>query len=373
MSELARIIERRNLESLVIEFKDKVKALGTTVLGGGLNYLTHVVFKTVCKDFNDSDPSNYARRIVKLLNLPTDTTAVFLTAVDVLNNKVVKLSNDPVTSLVICTAGLENPSCIYGLRKSSQTLSTINVLVVVDCRFSEEGLVDLFRTVTEAKALATIDLGLSCGPYRATGTVSDAIVVSHILRDSGNEVRYAGMATNIGNTIAKLVYQAVCEASYRDLSLEREFKILTGLNLSEIVDIALKAYLKSSIPGIGLDHVKNLIEHELSSVIQDPNVWCFIQCAKCLDALGSVGRIRGLTPQEYVNDSTRIVADEILGIALALYINGWKALFSYYWIERLKAYRALSKIKNLPMFMDDIISSIIGSILSKIYDKLLGN
>ncbi len=372
MFKFAEIFEKRHLSALIVNFRGRIRALGTTVLGGGLKYLTHVVFKTVDENFNHPEPSNYARELVLELGLPQTTTAVFLTAVDVLDNKVVKYSEKPVDILTICTVGLENPSCIYSLGSSPNSVSTINILGVVDVELTDEGLVDLFRTITEAKTLAVVDLGLSCGSYRASGTVSDAVIAGHTIANSHKDrIKYAGMATDIGNAIARLVYESVHEAVLKNLTDDEELKLITDFSLDELVDLALKAYSRSPVPGIDLDYVRRLVREELRSLIQDPNVWSFIHCAKCLDLLGSVGRIRGLSVQEYLDDSTRIVADEILGIALALYINGWKALFNYYWIENMKSKDELAEIGKASMFMDDIITSIIGSILSKAYDKLL--
>ena len=88
-----------------------------------------------------------------------------------------------------------------------------------------------------------------------------------------------------------------------------------------------------------------------------------------LECKGSIGAIPYLIKSEYMNDSPKIIADELLGMTLSIYINGWKGLFCYYWVERLKS--KIKEIKSLPMFTDDLICSLIGAILSRVYDKFL--
>ncbi|MEM4868581.1 MAG: hypothetical protein QXK54_07180, partial [Ignisphaera sp.] len=71
----------------------------------------------------------------------------------------------------------------------------------------------------------------------------------------------------------------------------------------------------------------------------------------------------------YKSDSPGIIVDELVGKALAEYINGFKGLLMYYWIERLKERGETPILKLLPPIADDIVAALIGGILSKIYDK----
>ena len=70
---------------------------------------------------------------------------------------------------------------------------TINVGVFVKEGLNLNGLVDLVRTVTEAKSGALRDLGLNL-----TGTVSDAVAVGSVV----GEGYFAGPGTKLGKEIA---------------------------------------------------------------------------------------------------------------------------------------------------------------------------
>ncbi|ARM76199.1 adenosylcobinamide amidohydrolase [Acidianus manzaensis] len=73
---------------------------------------------------------------------------------------------------------------------------TINIGVFVNHGLTINGLVDLIRTVTEAKSGALRDLS-----YKLTGTVSDAVAVGGLV---GNEY-FIGPGTELGKNIAKNV------------------------------------------------------------------------------------------------------------------------------------------------------------------------
>ncbi|AWR97496.1 CoF synthetase [Acidianus sulfidivorans JP7] len=79
---------------------------------------------------------------------------------------------------------------------------TINIAVLVDRGLAINGLVDLIRTVTEAKSGALRDLS-----YKLTGTVSDAIAVGSLI---GNEY-FIGPGTELGKIISKKVKNTLIE------------------------------------------------------------------------------------------------------------------------------------------------------------------
>ncbi|QGA54040.1 CoF synthetase [Sulfolobus sp. E5-1-F] len=79
---------------------------------------------------------------------------------------------------------------------------TINIGVFVNKGLNVNGLVDLIRTVTEAKASALRDLG-----YNFTGTVSDAVAVGSL---PGNEY-FIGPGTELGKRIAFDIRKTIVE------------------------------------------------------------------------------------------------------------------------------------------------------------------
>ncbi len=365
---MLRITTISEKNSLIIEFPLRVRAISSTILGGGLRELTHTVFHRVGEDFNDPNPREYAIRLVRDLGLPIDTTAVFLTAVDVVNEyRVVEDKRFGVE--VVGTIGFKPLACIGEIQ--GRIPSTINILVYTSKSLSVNALVDLVMTASSAKTLALVDLALSCRKpslSRAYATATDAIIVASPIETGGED--YGGPATPIGSATAKLVYDLILSHGLAKLDINDRLENILGVNIEWIIDSSLKIYSNAPVPGVPVEKIRRLVEYNLVRLLRDPNVWSMLMASHCLDKYGLAGTIPGLTRSEYTMDSKRIVSDELLGIMLALYVNGWKALFSYYWVDRLK--NELEEFKDKPMFIDDILASLIGSILSKVYDEYLG-
>ncbi len=353
-------------DTLIIEFLKPVKSLSSTVLGSGFRRLTHVMFHKVNKDFNEEDPEIYARDIASRYKLPTDTTAVFLTAADVTKEYIDREIESPIKTRFIATIGFSPLACVG--KKLRNEASTINMLLVVDKNLSYRALAELTGLVSSLKTLALVDLGFSCNNYgRAYATVTDAFIVAS--EETGVEERYCGPATVIGNTVSNLVYTAIVEYGLNKMDLNVKFKNIFGVDVDWLIDTAVKLYMNAPIPNISIEDVRKEIAFELSKVLKDPNIWALGLAARSLDHHGLAGAIPYLEKNEYTGDSTKIISDEILGIAFSIYVNGWKGMFSYYWIDRIK--EELKEFKSKPMFIDDILASFIGSILSKVYDKHL--
>ena len=353
-------------DTLIIEFLKPVKSLSSTVLGGGFRRLTHVMFHEVGKNFNEKKPEKYARDIVSRYKLPTDTTAVFLTAVDVAREYVDREIESPIKSRFVATLGFSPLACIG--KKIHNGSSTINMLLVVDKNLSNSALAELSGLISSLKTLALVDLGFSCNNYgRAYATVTDAFIVAS--EEVGVEERYCGPATMIGSAVSNLVYTAIVDYSLKRIDLDVKFKNIFSIDTDWLIDTAVKLYMNAPIPNVSIEDIRKDFAFELSKVLKDPNIWALGLAAWSLDHYGLAGTIPYLEKNEYIDDSTRIIADELLGIAFSIYVNGWKGMFSYYWIDRIK--EQLEEFKNKPMFIDDILASFIGSILSKVYDKYL--
>ncbi|MET1101971.1 MAG: bifunctional adenosylcobinamide hydrolase/alpha-ribazole phosphatase CbiS [Pyrodictiaceae archaeon] len=363
------LLRKNSLKDLlIIEFSEPVKALSSTTLGGGLRELTHVVFHRVSENFNDPNPENYAKELVREMGLPIETTAVFLTAVDVVKEHVDREIEHPVKARMIATIGFTPLVCI-GSKESIHQHATINILLVIDRNLSSSALVDIVSLIGSLKTLALMDLGLSCNYHgRAYSTATDAIIVAS--KRSGSREMYGGPVTDVGYTVSKLVYETIVEYGLKKLDLHTKFKNIFGVTIDWLVDTAVKLYMHAPIPNVAVDDIKKDIVHELSRLLKDPNIWALGLAARLLDHYGLAGTIPHLRKEEYLNDSKKILVDELLGIILSTYVNGWKGMFSYYWIDRIK--HQLKMFKDKPMFIDDLLASIIGSILSRVYDKYLG-
>ena len=357
-------------DTVVVGFEERVRALSSTIVGGGLRELTHVVFHRVDPDFDESDPAKYARGLLERLALPKDGTAVFLTAVDVVKERVELHVDYPAGITLVGSVGLGPTVCIGG-GGHGRRLGTINLLLFVEKCLTDNALVDLAGVVWGAKALALVDLGLSKGFNlgRVYATATDALVVASAT--DGEVEIYGGPATPIGAEVAGLVYEAILSSGLKGLSEGERFRNVFGVDLDWVSDTASELYLKAPIPGLSREEVRREVEEEVKGLLKDPNVWALALAARDLDWHGLAGALPGLDREEYLGDSHKILADELLGIALALYVNGWKGLFAYYWIDSTK--EGLREFEDKPMFMDDILASLVGSVLSRLYDRHKGS
>lgn len=71
-------------------------------------------------------------------------------------------------------------------------------------------------------------------------------------------------------------------------------------------------------------------------------------------------------PELNKEDPCYLIADEVLGMNIANYINGTNAIFEFYRYDRKKP-GILSKLK---LFIDDIIGGLIAGIMSRIYEDI---
>jgi len=354
---------------LVINFKDIVYALSSTVYGYGFKKLTHVIFKKVEKDFNVASPEEYSLNLIKEIGLPLNSTAVFLTAVDVVKEYIYKNIEEPVPISIVATLGYSNFTCMREVNEKYLP-STINILIVIDSKLTENAFIDLVGVVNSVKTLAFTDMLLSCDNHRkAFATITDALIISSYQR--GNLFRYGGAGTLIGSNVAKMIYEIILKGINDKISLRDRFRYIFGYDLEDLKKLALRIYKESPIPNIKTEDIKSIIDEEIKKLLNDPNIWAFGLAFRELDYKGSLGAIPYLSIEEYNSDTTKIIADEILGIALSTYINGWKGMFSYYWIDRIK--EKIEEFEGLPMFIDDLIGSLIGAILSRIYDRFLNS
>ncbi len=345
--------------NLILEF-DREMDIMTTVHINAITKSKFIVINQVEKDFKTKDVEEFKKRALKSIGL-NENTPVFLTAVDVKNYK----TKENEFGGVLITAGFEIPNCIYQKELFNGICGgTINIISWVNLKLTPNGLLDLFRTVTETKCLASSDLLLRC-ESRASGTSSDGIGVAAEISNDG--FMFSGLATYHGNAIARLIYETLISFDNKQSLLKRSL----GMSLEELVEQAMIVYNNAPVPNVDEKTVYNMIYNELDNELKDPNVWSYIIAARELDLRGVSDTFPYLNKEEFEKDSKRIIADEAIASSLSIYLSGFKGLTSTYWVDTIKDKENL-KFSHLPMFEDDIVSALIGSTLSKIYDKLLG-
>jgi alpha-ribazole phosphatase CobZ len=146
----------------------------------------------------------------------------------------------------------------------------------------------------------------------------------------------------------------------RILDLEKRL-VKEGINLEDLINTALEMYIPHPKLGSKEEMVRKLREG-FKEAFQDINVCALVIAGLYLEEAGKKGLIPGLSGKEYEKDPVHLIADELLGIQIAQYIAGSRALFEFERFDKKKP----GILKKLPPIMDDIIGGLIAGVLVKV-------
>jgi len=186
--------------TLIIE--GKFEALSSGLLGGWKN--VEYIFNHTVNNFDYANPVGYLRRTAEKLGLRNYFG--LLTSVPMDKLAVVRIGE--VTAFV--TAGVLNHNeRIANACKTAitDTIGTINIIVVIEANVSSGGMVNAVITATEAKSTALLEEG-----YMFTGTNTDAVVIAKTGETGGRYYEYAGPASELGSKIWRAVKEGVKES-----------------------------------------------------------------------------------------------------------------------------------------------------------------
>ncbi|HWQ18900.1 MAG TPA: alpha-ribazole phosphatase CobZ [Methanotrichaceae archaeon] len=137
-----------------------------------------------------------------------------------------------------------------------------------------------------------------------------------------------------------------------------------GISIDEIVASALELYFPH--PGVETrDKAEQVFRRELEIALADPNLALLIYAGVLLEAEGKKESLPNLKQSDYDNDLTCLIADEVLGLAIAKYIGGYKGMFDYVRYDKAKP----GILGTLGPFMDDIIGGLIGGVSANMYTR----
>lgn len=344
---------------IIIRFEDEVTCLSSAPYNGGLVKTSCLLNYKVPKSFNCENPEIQIRKFLEELSLPENTVA-FITAADLNKYSSMEYKDSSLELFVLSTVGLSNARSI-GEKPYKLIPSTINTFVIVDRKLAQAAMVNAISTITEAKSLAMFVLDIRSVTNRdiAIGTSTDAIAMVSL--GKGNELKYAGTATEVGSAISNLVFQCVIKGALNEVgfSLMRRLKE-RGITFEELYSAA-----KEGIVGKIPKDFKKKFKDELIKFAEDPNVCSLLIASMRLEDEAKRGIIPNLSIEEYKNDSSKIIVDEVIGEAIANYIAGTKGVNNFRYYDMLKP----GIISKLPMFTDDAICGLIAGIMARIFEK----
>jgi adenosylcobinamide amidohydrolase len=209
MLTLERAVQPDGRAVLVWRAAAPVRALATTVLGGGLGPRSWIVNAEVGIDYDHDDPGVHVASIAARLGLDAHHGGVgFLTAARVLD---VESTNDD-DATCDATVGISTPTWAAAPdgEWSRWRPGTINLVCWVPAPLSDAALANALVTATEAKTQALFEAGVP-----GTGTASDAVA---ICCPPGGTEPYGGPRSTWGARLARAVHDAVATGTARFLA-----------------------------------------------------------------------------------------------------------------------------------------------------------
>ncbi len=138
-----------------------------------------------------------------------------------------------------------------------------------------------------------------------------------------------------------------------------------GITLRSLINSALEMY----VPHPGVETEKKaieLLEKEFLEILMDVNVSTLLVAAFHAQEEAENGRIPGLTKERFLG-RPGLVADELIGIALATYIGGSRAMFEFVRFDQAKP----GILKELPPLTNDAIGALVAGASSNVYTNAL--
>jgi alpha-ribazole phosphatase CobZ len=135
------------------------------------------------------------------------------------------------------------------------------------------------------------------------------------------------------------------------------------ITMQNLIDAALEMYVPH--PGIETPQkAANVLEEEFIAALSDPNVATLITAAFHAQEDAEKGLIPGLS-KEYFMGRPGLVADELIGIAIATYIAGAKGMFEFVRFDQAKP----GILKKLGPLTNDPIGALIAGASSNMYTR----
>lgn len=354
----------------IVRLPGKFRVLSSTIMGGGFTVADTIFILEVKMGYDNSRPEEDLENVCRMYGLGPDCVG-FMTAADV--RRVLTVTREEVNgkrAITVATAGVTN--AVYAGERLPQEIidllpkhkvGTINIISIVDAPLQDCGLAGGIITITEAKGAALRDTGVL-----GTGTTSDAVAFACPM---GEGDKYAGPATDAGMAVARSVRLAVADSIRKwnnGVQKAKDFLYRLdemGVGPEEMWESALALYIPD--PSWDLEMIKGRFMRHLSVLRKDVNVNSIMFAAIRLEEMGNQNLLYGLDQDRFREDPVHLVADELLGIALSEYIAGTKGLFEYIRYDKKKP----GVLGSLGPFLDDIVASLIGSVMSRIYTELL--
>ncbi len=135
--------------------------------------------------------------------------------------------------------------------------------------------------------------------------------------------------------------------------------------LKSLVHCALELFVPH--PGVETEEkASEMLRQEFLDVLGDVNVSTLIVAAFRAQEDAEKGLIPGLTKERFLG-RPGLVADELIGMAIANYIGGARGFFEFVRFDQAKP----GILKKLPPLTNDAIGALVAGVSSNVYTKAL--
>ena len=140
-----------------------------------------------------------------------------------------------------------------------------------------------------------------------------------------------------------------------------------GITLKELINTALELFVPH--PGVETEEkAAEILREEFLDALSDVNVSCLeVACFRAQED-AEKGLIPGLTKERFMG-RPGLVADELLGLAIANYIAGVRGIFEFTRFDQAKP----GILKKLGPITNDAIGGLIAGVSSNMYTRAFRN
>jgi alpha-ribazole phosphatase CobZ len=139
-----------------------------------------------------------------------------------------------------------------------------------------------------------------------------------------------------------------------------------GITFKDLLDSALELFQPH--PGVETEEkALKMLRKGFEQALSDVNVAALVVAGLRLEEDGRCGLIPGLTDKDFRKDPLFLLADEMIGMAIAKYIAGTRGLFEFVRFDKIKP----GILKRLGPILDDVVCGIIAGVSSNVYTMAL--
>jgi alpha-ribazole phosphatase CobZ len=146
-----------------------------------------------------------------------------------------------------------------------------------------------------------------------------------------------------------------------------EYLEKNGITLKDLVNTALELFVPH--PGVETEEkAAEILREEFLDVLSDVNVSCLeVACFRAQED-AEKGLIPGLTKERFMG-RPGLIADELLGLAIANYIAGVRGIFEFTRFDQAKP----GILKKLGPITNDAIGGLVAGVSSNMYTRAFRN